>query len=110
MERLIQILREEVEQYAAGGRGFNIRLFPLLDDERHVYAVNAVDYPVRNAIAAGVVVLARIAGDKIVIEEDATDKPLVDALLARGIARESIVLAYKGEPIPDPELFELIPS
>lgn len=106
MVNLTDIVREEVEKYAAGGRGGNIILFPQMDDKRQTYTLNVVDYPTRKD-TAGVVVLAWIAGDKIVIEEDATDKPLVDALLQRGIPREQIVLAYAGEPIPDPELFEL---
>lgn len=106
MEALTQIVREEVKKYDAGGRGYNAILFALLDDERQVYAVNVVDYPKRKDVAS-VVVLARIVGDKVVIEEDITDKPLLDALLQRGIPREQIVLAYRGEPIPDPERFVL---
>lgn len=46
MDILKQIVREEVEKYAAGGRGANILLFAILDDERGIYAVNAVDYPI----------------------------------------------------------------
>lgn len=106
MDSLKTILREEVAKYAGGGRGANIILFPLLDDEHQVYGVNAVDYPTREEVA-GVVVLARIVGDKVVIEEDTTDKKLVDALLQRGIPRAQIVLAYSGEPIPDAERFAL---
>ena len=106
MEQLKTIVREEVQKYAAGGRGANILLFPILDDERQTYAVNAVEYPKRNEMA-DVVVLARLVGDKVVIEEDMTDKKLVDALVQRGIARERIVLAYDGEPIPDAAHYEL---
>lgn len=106
MAGIKDIVREEVKKYAAGGRGANIILFPLLDDENHTYAVNAVDYPTREDYAM-VVVLARIVGDKVVIEEDTTDKKLVDALLQRGIPRDQIILAYQGEPIPDAAQFEL---
>lgn len=106
MTDLITIVREEVEKYYAGGRGANAILFPVLDDVRQTYAVIAVDYPVREDIAL-VVVLARVVGDKVVIQEDTTDRKLVDALLQRGIPREQIVLAYEGEPIPDAEKYEL---
>jgi hypothetical protein len=99
MDNLVEILREEVQKYAGGGRGANILLFSLLDDNNLTYAVNAVDYPTREQ-PAGVVVLARIVGDKIVIEEDMTDKKLIDALLQRGIPRDKIVLAYNGESYP----------
>jgi hypothetical protein len=103
---LVTILRQEVAEYASNGRGGNILLFPLLDDTHQIYAVNAVDYPTRKDVA-GVVVLARIAENKIVIEEDATDRQLVDALLQKGVPREQIVLAYAGEPIPDAQRFSL---
>jgi hypothetical protein len=108
MENLTEIVREEVEKYAGGGRGENLILFPLRNDQQHVYAVTAIDYPVREA-GAEVVVMARVAGDKVVIEEDNTDRYLVDALLQRGIPRDHIILAYDGEPIPDPERFEVAP-
>ena len=100
MDRLTQILRQEVQKYAGSGRGANLRLFSLMDDAQQIYAVNAVDYPVCEEVAA-VVVLARISGDRIVIEEDTTDKKLVDALLQQGITRDHIILAYEGESIPE---------
>lgn len=106
MGQMKTILREEVQKYAAGGRGANVLLFAINDDTQQIYAVNAIDYPARKDIA-GVVVLARIADSKVVIEEDMTDKKLVNALLQRGIARENIVLAYEGEAIPDAVQFEL---
>lgn len=106
MDTLKQIVREEIAKYTGGGRGGGIILFPLLDDEHQTYAVNTVEYPERSNFT-GVVVLARIVGDVVVIEGDHTDKPLVDALLQRGIPRDQIVLAYAGEPIPAPERFEL---
>jgi hypothetical protein len=106
MDDISAITREEVRKYAGSGRGMNVILFPVLDDERQTYTVTAVDFPIRKDDSM-IVVLARIAGDQVVIEEDATDKPLVDALIQRGIPRDRIVLAYRGEPIPDAERFAL---
>jgi hypothetical protein len=106
MDNLLDITREEVRKYASNGRGGNILLFPLLDDERQTYAVVDVDYPTRKDYA-GVVVFARVVGEKVVIEEDTTDKKLVDALLQRGIPRAQIVLAYEGEITPDLETYVL---
>jgi hypothetical protein len=100
VDRLATILKTEVKKYAGSGRGANLRLFAMLDDDSQIYAVNAVDYPTHKD-TAGVVVLARIAHHKIVIEEDTTDKKLVDALLQQGLKREDIVLAYEGEAIPE---------
>lgn len=106
MDILKQTLREEVRKYASSGRGANILLFAILDDEQDIYAVNAVDYPNRQDVA-GVVILARLVGNMIVIEEDMTDKKLVEALEQRGILRDQIILAYEGEAIPDAEKFQL---
>lgn len=101
MERVNEIVRTEVKKYAGSGRGANIRLFPVLDDLHQTYTVTAVDYPTHKATAM-VVVLARVIGEQVVIEEDVTDRPLLDALLQQGLRREQIILAYQGEPVPDP--------
>lgn len=44
--------------------------------------------------------VVRLDGTMIVILEDINDKPLADALVQNGVAREQIILAYSGEPIP----------
>ncbi|MGB1288697.1 MAG: element excision factor XisI family protein [Aggregatilineales bacterium] len=95
-----QIVREEVEKYAAGGKGEGLRLFPVLDDERAVYTVNAVSYPDRTDYD-GVVVMARLMDDYIVIEVDHTNKPLINALQNRGLSSEQIILAYQGDKVPE---------
>lgn len=106
MDNLKKIVRQEVKKYASNGRGANILLFAILDDEQGIYAVNAVDYPEREDVA-GVVVLARVVNNVVVIEEDMTDKKLHIALQQAGIMREHIILAYDGEPIPDAKLYSL---
>jgi len=45
--------------------------------------------------------VARVAGDRIIVERDVNDKPLVDALVQAGVPRRSIVLAYAGESVTD---------
>lgn len=53
---------------------------------------------------AWAVVLARVVGDYVVIDQDTTDKPLVDALMINGgIPRERIILACAGETLPEPK-------
>lgn len=47
-----------------------------------------------------IMVMAHVEGDTVIIDEDLTDRPLVDALVRAGIPREKIVLAYAGEPLP----------
>jgi hypothetical protein len=71
-----------------------------LDDVRQVYTVVAIDHPVRRE-EAGIIVLARVVGDQVVIEEDNTDRPLIDALMQRGIPRSQITLIYAGETLPE---------
>lgn len=98
MDQLDEIVKKTVFWYAAGGT--NLQTFPLANEERHTYAVTIIDTPVRRR-PAGVVVMARVAGDKVIIEEDVTDRPLVDALVANGVPREKIVLAYAGETLEE---------
>jgi hypothetical protein len=94
------LLKEEIAWYAAGGT--NLRTFLLSNEDEAVYAVNIVDSPKRHQMA-GVVVLARLQGDQIIIEEDSTDKPLYKRLMERGIPREQLILTYAGEsPSPLP--------
>lgn len=100
MATLKEILKEEVAKYAGSGRGGNALVFPLLDDVNQTYGVIVVDYPQRE-MTAGVVVMARMLMDKIIIEEDTTDKPLLDALLQRGVPRDKILMAYQGEIVPE---------
>lgn len=47
-------------------------------------------------------ILARIVGQRVIIERDVTNKPLVDALMQAGVPREQIVLAYAGEMPEEP--------
>ncbi len=96
---LLQITRREVDLYA--GTMVGGRLYPVLDDQNQTYVVMYVDdtYQDRPAWA---VVMARVVGEYVVIDEDTTDKPLVDALMINGgIAREKIILAYAGETLPE---------
>ena len=95
---ILQITHREVDLYAgsiAGGK-----LYPVLDDENQTYAILYVDDQYQDR-PAWVVVMARVVGEYVVIDEDTTDKPLVDALMINGgIARERIILAYAGETLP----------
>jgi hypothetical protein len=97
MGSLKAILKQEISWYATGG--FNVQTYLLSDEIQVVYAVLVVDTPIRYD-PVGVVVMARIEGDKIIIEEDLTDKPLAQRLIAAGIPPEQIIRAYAGESIP----------
>lgn len=102
MVELKTVLKQEVEKYAGSGRGARLRLYPILDDERQMYTVIALDEP-RGAHLKSeiVVVFARLQNDFIIIEADNTDAPLLDALRQQDVPREQIVLAYAGESLPE---------
>lgn len=76
------------------------RSYYLEDMQEQVYAVLDVpnsDHPLVKK--PGIVVMARVVGDKVIIDEDITDRPLYEALMEAGIPRQQIVLAYAGEKL-----------
>src|SRR5215475_9278549 len=91
MASLRDVVKEVVFSYASGG--LNLRTYPLPNEDLSIYGVNVIDWPERHS-PASVVVLARIEGDQVIIEEDLTDRPLVEALVSAGIPREQIILKY----------------
>lgn len=100
VNELEAILRQEVADYS--GPAFKAKTYYVEDQKQHIYLVVIVpndNYPVN--VKAGIIVMARIVGDKVVIDEDTTDRPLYEALMRSGIPREQIVLAYAGETLPE---------
>ena len=97
-DQMTVILREIMAYAKAplnGGQSYLMqsadnKLFTVVD----ILSVNG-----KHQADAGLVV--RIAGDYIVIEHDMNSKPLVEALVQAGIARQQIILAYAGEPVPE---------
>lgn len=97
--QLVEITRREVAGYV----GFSpfAKFYPLLDDENRTYAVVIVEKE-NDKRLVDIVIMARVVGDQVIIEEETTDKPLVDALMVNGnVPREQIVLAYAGEAVPE---------
>jgi len=97
---LTTIVQREVEDYA--GPAYKAKTYYIEDPKRHIYTVIIVpddNYPLN--LKAGVTVMARIVGDKVVIDQDITDRPLYEELIRAGIPRSQIVLAYAGEKLPD---------
>lgn len=92
---LMAITRAEVQKYAAFSH--TSKLYSVLDDEQKIYAVITVPHLPR-PWPSRVVIMAQVVDDKVVVIEDVSDKPLVDALMVNaGVPREKIVLAYRGE-------------
>lgn len=95
---LVEITRHEVEKYA--GVSDEATAYPILDNQRQIYAVNAIrNNPGQDH--AWIIVQARVAEGRVIIDEDnVLDKNLIFALVKAGIPRQQIVLAYAGEKIP----------
>lgn len=94
---LKQILLEEMQKYA--GEGLNARSYLMENDVEQVYTI--VDIArVRGKRIIGTVLLARLHDNKIIIELDHNNKLLADALIARGIPEEKLVLAYLDATMP----------
>jgi len=92
------ITRTEVEKYIP--ISYTSSYYALLDDAQKLYAVVSVPHLPR-PWPSRIVVMAQVVGDKVIIIEDITDKPLVDALMVNGgVPRDKIILAYAGETVP----------
>jgi len=98
LTELEAITRREVDMYA--GNSFTSKTYFIADDLQKLYAVVSVPNHPR-PWPSRVSVMAQVVNDKVIIIEDITDKPLVDALMVNGgVPREKIILAYAGEEVP----------
>jgi len=96
-ETLKQILTEEMQKYA--GEGLNAYSYLTENEVENLYTV--VDIAnVRGKRIIGTVLVARLSDEKIVIELDHNNKLLVDALIARGVPEDQLVLAYLDTTMP----------
>src|SRR5690606_16154484 len=92
-----QILLEEMQKYT--GKGLNDYAYLTSNESDQIYTV--VDIAtIRDKRIVSPVLVARIVGQQVVIEVDHHDKQLVDALLARDVPQEQIILAYRGDAVP----------
>ena len=99
MGRLIDTLREVLEGYT--GEALNGYSYLTESKDGNAFTVVSVGYlPDKRIVDAGLIV--RMLENRIIIERDVNDKPLVDALLQADVPRQQIVLAYAGEPVNEP--------
>jgi hypothetical protein len=93
-ETLLDVMRGYV------GVGLNGQSYLMTSSDGHMIAVVSVaSWEGKRFTDTDVV--AQVHDGRIIIERDVNSKPLVDALLAVGIPRECIVLAYLGERVTD---------
>jgi hypothetical protein len=99
MDSLEETLKQTMLWYAADND--NIKMSFLSNETEHTHGVILITTPIHER-SPMIAVLARVADNKIIIEEDNTDRPLYQALMDAGISRNQIILAYVNEPIPTP--------
>ena len=93
--RYREILRRVIEEYAsykpANGE---IETEAVIDPSRDHYEVMHVGWDSRKSRVHGSVIHLDLINDKVWVQYDGTNRPVVDELLAAGIPREDIVLAF----------------
>ena len=94
---LKQILIEEMQKYA--GEGLNAYSYLTENEIENLYTV--VDIATaRGKRIVGTVLVARLHENHIIIELDHNNKLLADALTARGVPEDQLVLAYLDTAMP----------
>ena len=94
MDTLTDTLTAVMNGYA--GRDLNAQSFLMRSEEGNILTVISIG-DLRGTHFAMASLVARVVDGHIVIEHDVNDKPLVEALVAAGVPRGQIVLAYAGE-------------
>lgn len=98
---LVNATREQVRRYS--NDGINVRGLFVADEERHYYAAIGIvepDVEIHLRRRVDVIMLARVEGEYIIIEEDRMERPLVDALIQNaGVPEAQIICAYVGEEV-----------
>jgi hypothetical protein len=99
MATLNEIVRKCVEKYAV--RGINSDAHLMVSPDGLWLSVIDVATDDKNRRFTSTSLIVHLMGDRVVIEHDDNNKPLVDALMQVGIPREKIILAYAGEPVSE---------
>jgi hypothetical protein len=98
MDHVIQILKNVLNGYA--GRALNGYSYLTSSADQQLFAVVSVgEVAGQHIVDTGLIV--RVLNDRLIVERDLNDKPLVDALLEAGVPRKQIVLAYAGEQVEE---------
>jgi hypothetical protein len=94
-------LKQQVKQVVAGyaRKGINGESYLTQNEHGDIFTVLSVGQLAGQHVSH-ISLAVRVVGDVVIIERDQNDKPLVDALVQAGIARDQIILAYTGEPVP----------
>jgi hypothetical protein len=97
MDTLRDTLRRVLASYA--GEMLNGYSYLTSNGEGTVFAVVGLGF-LGDQRFVDTALVARVVRNAIVIERDVNNKPLIDSLLAAGVSRGQIILAYEGEAAP----------
>jgi hypothetical protein len=90
---IIKSLLRERENLARPSLPEGLEVTCLFDDATAQYALFSIGWMQEERVS-GATLLLRIKDGKIRVEEDWTDAPIVDDLIAAGVPKEDIVLAF----------------
>jgi hypothetical protein len=95
-------LNQRVHGVVAGyaRKGLNGESYLTRSEDGTVFTVVGIGR-VEGKHISNVSLVVRVVDQTVIVERDQNDKPVVDALVQSGIAREQIILAYRGEPVPE---------
>jgi XisI protein len=94
LERYREIVRDVIREYASyKPSNGEIETEAIVDPEKDHYEVMHVGWDGPRRVH-GSVIHIDIIGDKIWIQYDGTNRPVAEELVAAGIPREAIVLAF----------------
>ena len=98
----VATLKDTLEHVLIGyaGKALNGCSYLTSSADQQVFAIVSVGH-VRGQHIVDTGLVVRLINDRIVIERDVNDKPLVDALVQAGVPRAQIVLAYAGESVEE---------
>lgn len=99
MDSLTETVRQVMLGYS--GEALNGYSYLTSSADEDVFTVISVG-KVHGERIVNTALVVRLVHNQIIIERDINSKPLVDALVQAGISREQIILAYAGEPVPEP--------
>ena len=97
---LMSIMSTIIESY--DGKADDFKVFLVKDSLHKTYAANGIPNVITADNPSFIIVQAHIEGNWVVIDVDSlSEKNLWQRLENVGVPREQIVLAYKGEQLPE---------
>ena len=98
METLQHTLKTALAGYA--GPALNGESLLTANADGRVLTIVSIG-PVAGETVVDIGLIARVVDERVIIDRDVNNKPLIDALLQAGVPRRQIVLVYAGETLTD---------